>query len=67
MTWAMAGDRETLPNPFDSMLSRVVDPERVPEILLLREEIRSWRFYDHFRTDVDSVARQPQIGRARRS
>ena len=47
---------------FDSMLSRVVDPERVPEILLLREEIRSWRFYDHFRTDVDSVARQPQIG-----
>jgi len=47
---------------FDSMLSRVVDPERVPEILMLREEIRSWRFYDHFRTDVYSAARQPQVG-----
>jgi len=28
----------------------------------LREQIRSWRFYDHFRTDVDAPARLPQIG-----
>ena len=29
---------------------------------MLREQIRSWRFYDHFRTDVDAPARLPQIG-----
>jgi predicted ATPase len=28
----------------------------------LREQIRSWRFYDHFRTDAAAPARQPQIG-----
>src|SRR4030095_11258833 len=33
-----------------------------PEMLSLREQIRSWRFYDHFRTDVDAPARLPQIG-----
>ncbi|MBF67752.1 MAG: ATP-binding protein [Gammaproteobacteria bacterium] len=47
---------------FESMLSRLADPGRAPEALLLREEIRSWRFYDHFRTDADSPARRPQIG-----
>ncbi len=31
-------------------------------MLKLREQIRSWRFYDHFRTDVDAPARLPQIG-----
>ena len=47
---------------FDSMLSRLSDPERAPEVLLLREQIRSWRFYDHFRTDVGAPARSPQVG-----
>lgn len=47
---------------FDSMLSRLADPERAPEVLMLRERIRSWRFYDHFRTDASSPARLPQIG-----
>ncbi len=47
---------------FDSMLARTADPIRAPEVLLLREQIRSWRFYDHFRTDPGSPARQPQIG-----
>jgi predicted ATPase len=28
----------------------------------LRERIRSWRFYDHLRTDTDAPARQVQIG-----
>jgi predicted ATPase len=28
----------------------------------LRETIRSWRFYDHFRTDAVAPVRQPQIG-----
>jgi len=29
---------------------------------MLREEMRSWRFYDHFRTDAAAPARVPQIG-----
>jgi predicted ATPase len=48
--------------PFDSMLSEFADPERAPELLILRERIRSWRFYDHLRTDADAPARQVQIG-----
>lgn len=47
---------------FESMLSSLADPERAPELLSLREEVRSWRFYDHFRADADAPARQPQIG-----
>ena len=47
---------------FDSMLSRLADPERAPEVLMLRERIRSWRFYDHFRSDVSAPARTPQVG-----
>lgn len=47
---------------FDSMLSQFADPRHAPELLTLREQIRSWRFYDHFRTDVDAPARRPQIG-----
>jgi predicted ATPase len=31
-------------------------------VLRLREEIRGWRFYDHFRTDAGAPARQPQLG-----
>lgn len=47
---------------FDSMLARLADPRNAPELLMLREEIRSWRFYDHLRTDADAPARRPQIG-----
>lgn len=47
---------------FDSMLAQFADPRNAPEMLALREQIRSWRFYDHFRTDVDAPARLPQIG-----
>jgi predicted ATPase len=47
---------------FDSMLSRLADPERAPEALQLREQIRSWRFYDHFRSDQYAPARQSQVG-----
>jgi predicted ATPase len=44
------------------MLSEVADPQRAPELLVLRERIRSWRFYDHLRTDVQAPARTAQIG-----
>jgi predicted ATPase len=47
---------------FDSMMAQLADPRRTPEVLALRERIRSWRFYDHFRTDLDAPARAPQIG-----
>ncbi len=47
---------------FDSMLAQMADPRRTPELLTLREQIRSWRFYDHFRTDTAAPARLPQIG-----
>jgi predicted ATPase len=48
--------------PYDSMLSELADPHRAPELLLLRERIRSWRFYDHVRTDADAPARRSQVG-----
>ena len=46
----------------DSMLASVADPERAPEMLAVREAVRGWRFYDHFRTDPDSPTRATQIG-----
>jgi len=48
--------------PFDSMLSELADPQAAPELLALRERVRSWRFYDHVRTDSSAPARSPQIG-----
>lgn len=59
------GDWDTLSyqlSTFDSMMSQFADPRNAPEMMVLREQIRSWRFYDHFRTDVEAPARLPQIG-----
>ncbi|HSS20216.1 MAG TPA: AAA family ATPase [Pyrinomonadaceae bacterium] len=47
---------------FDSMMSQFADPRNAPEMMALRERIRSWRFYDHFRTDLEAPSRLPQIG-----
>jgi predicted ATPase len=47
---------------FDSMMTHCADPRHTPEMLMLREEMRAWRFYDHFRTDATAPARLPQIG-----
>ena len=47
---------------FASMMTEYADPRGAPEMLTLREQMRSWRFYDHFRTDTDAPARQPQLG-----
>jgi predicted ATPase len=46
----------------DSMLSSIADPQRAPEMLAVREAVRGWRFYDHFRTDSNAPARVAQIG-----
>jgi predicted ATPase len=47
---------------FDSMMTHCADPRNTPEMLMLREQIRGWRFYDQLRTDAAAPARQPQIG-----
>jgi predicted ATPase len=54
------GGREL--STFDSMLSEFADPQRAPELLTVRDRMRSWRFYDHFPTDADAPARSIQIG-----
>jgi predicted ATPase len=46
----------------DSMLASIADPQRAPEMLAVREALRGWRFYDHFRTDADAPARTAQVG-----
>ncbi|MBL1100299.1 AAA family ATPase [Streptomyces coffeae] len=48
--------------PYDSMLSELADPQRAPDVLAVREHIRSWRFYDHVRTDAHAPARAAQVG-----
>ncbi len=47
---------------FASMMTEFADPQAAPEMLALREQMRSWRFYDHFRSDAGAPARQPQLG-----
>jgi predicted ATPase len=47
---------------FESMFTHVADANQAPEVLAMREFIKNWRFYDHFRTDADAPARQPQLG-----
>ena len=47
---------------FDTMMTHCADPRNSPEMLLLREQIRGWRFYDQFRTDASAPARARQIG-----
>lgn len=42
---------------YDSMLGELADPHNAPEVLAVRELVRSWRFYDHLRTDADAPAR----------
>lgn len=48
--------------PFDSMMTHGADPTHALELLVLRERMRDWRFYDHFRSDAEAPARRPQVG-----
>lgn len=57
--WAQV---ETALAPYDSMMTHCADPRDGMELLLLREMMRAWRFYDHLRTDAEAPARRPQIG-----
>ena len=60
-----AGAWRTVPTAlatFDSMVTRCGDPREAVELLALRERLRDWRFYDHWRTDADAPARRRQVG-----
>ena len=45
-----------------SMLAEYLDPYCAPEIIVAKELLRSWRFYDSFRTDSGAPARQTSPG-----
>jgi len=47
---------------FETIFFQIADPNNAPEVLLLRETIRSWRFYDQLRTDADAPSRIPKLG-----
>ncbi len=47
---------------FDSVFSQLADPQRMPELFMLREYIRQWRFHHQFRSDAAAPARQPCMG-----
>jgi predicted ATPase len=65
--WLRNAEGSMITYPFkilkhESVLSQIIDPHLYPEISLVRNEILGWRFYHHFRTDLDAPLRQPQIG-----
>lgn len=47
---------------YESLFSHIANDAACPEVFTVRERMRDWRFYDHFRTDADAPARAPQIG-----
>ena len=57
--WSIVSDNLA---SFDSVMTQIADPRNVPETLSIRESVRAWRFYDHFRTDSASPARLSQVG-----
>jgi hypothetical protein len=59
LTWEVQAQQT--PN-FDSLFDQVGSLRTSPEVLEMREFIRRWRFYDHFRSDADAPVRQPQLG-----
>ncbi len=58
-SWAIASKNLST---FDTIFSVLSDPMSSPETLQLRHTIQQWRFYDHFRTDVDAPARSAHVG-----
>lgn len=47
---------------MDSILGSPAVSDSAPGVIELRELVRSWRFYDQFRTDGEAPSRLPQIG-----
>ena len=46
----------------DGLMTHCADPLGAPELLVLRERMRAWRFYDDLRAGRDAPARRPQVG-----
>ena len=57
--WADSGRRL---DRRDSVLAEIADPLAAPEVFAVREQVRSWRFYDSFRTDPVAPARIARPG-----
>jgi predicted ATPase len=59
------GKRVTFPTQLwsaESVLDQLAEPQRFPRLTELQRTLKSWRFYHQFRTDLDSPARQTQVG-----
>lgn len=66
-TWVTNQEGEYVCYPLaltqtESVLSQLHEPHLYPELSVIRESMRKWRFYHHFRTDVYSPLRLPQVG-----
>lgn len=48
--------------PYTSMMTQAAAPGVSQELLILRDRMKSWRFYDALRTDRDAPARRPSVG-----
>jgi len=59
------GQRVTFPLEFsasDSVLANLREPHLYPQLSMVSQQLRSWRFYHQFRTDAAAPIRQPQVG-----
>lgn len=66
LTWFRDVDGHRVEYPLslsenESVLSQLREPHRFPELFMLREQVRNWRFYHSFRTDENAPLRTPQI------
>ena len=55
-------DVELAIDEVSSMLTEYLDPTHAPEVVLARQFVQDWRFYDQLRTDAMAPARQVQVG-----
>jgi predicted ATPase len=66
ITWIRDAQGQRVEYPLclsenESVLAQLREPHRFPELFALREAVRGWRFYHHFRTDDAAPLRSPQI------
>ncbi|ATB36918.1 DNA recombination protein RecF [Cystobacter fuscus] len=59
------GERVTYPLRLwagESVLSQLAEPHRFPRLAEVQGALRGWRFYHHFRTDLEAPQRSPRMG-----
>jgi predicted ATPase len=49
-------------SPSETALGELREPHRFPVLSAIRQELMEWRFYHHFRTDLNSPLRWPRPG-----